>query len=1015
MSFCWTSPPVAGQIAPYVFSLVGKEQGLPPDEEHAFLFQDSRGFLWISSLSALYRFDGALVKPYLPDSTRKNWLHPGFIQHKLLEDKQGRIWITNGNAVFYYHPLKEQFFRISAGDSSQGYILLHINPDGRLWGLKGGTLFFRQNGKSVFPENGSFSGPNARYAAETDAKGFLKRVIATPVMAPGFEVLDIAGGNVISVQSFNPPLGKKEPDIYVERLQADNDTLVWLCSKGRLIAFNPRAPERLKVYLPEGWPDADVNVVATLDSNRLVVGTRKAGLWIFNKQSRRFEARLNKGQGNFSMSSSDKIESAFTGSKKSHLWVSFSNQGLGSASLFMPKLQRLENVNGLKLRDARFASKDLYGGFWFVNAAEAVHVLNDNSAYAVKLPENLPISSIWNFFTDSHGRPWLHAGGKIFYIPANSRSWERLPVVLDKEITKAITPLRDGRLLIITNLQTFAIHERSPGIFIKSNPIKEIEIADEKVLAFPLSEGYLALQGIKESNLQIYKTDGNDFRKIAEMPHMPYTNKSIWDKARESIWLATTDGLKRISNDFQTVESFFQGNEWLDRVGVKDVLLDKFNRLWLAGPDMLVLFIPESDSVRIFRQEELRAGPFLFATAVAASDGRFFFGARDGVIAFDPERLKPYPDAPRPYIYDIQINGAQLDSLNPAALKTLELTYHQRNIRLTLAAIGYYLPQYTRLQYRLKGSDKDWQITKPGEHLNYRLIWGKGQVFQMRAIGPNGQQSPPRELAISVAPPFWLSWQFIFGSITALAGIVVLIVNYFVKKRLKEEANRQKLIEEEWSRMMNDLHDGIGFDLTAIRAMSERASRNIQDPEIRDQFERIYRRALDGMRSMGEIFRVTEDQAAGIDVFIEFLYQRSKEYLDSMGLEQAFNWPADLPAAEVGAEQRQNMWLVLKESLNNTSKHAAATKVVIDLWLDGRFLFLRVRDNGCGFDPSVPRSGRGSRNMPKRMQSIGGTYSLESSPKGTVILLSCPVKFSFRPAKRWAIFRKKSNSSNLDH
>ncbi|MBK8655510.1 MAG: hypothetical protein IPN20_16745 [Haliscomenobacter sp.] len=975
---------------------------MPADEEHAFLFQDSRGFLWISSLSALYRFDGALVKSYLPDSARKNWLHPGFIQHKLLEDKQGRIWITNGNAIFYYHPQKEHFYRISAGNSSQGYTLLHIDPDGRLWGLKGGVLFFRQNGKSVFPENGSFSGPNARYAAETDAKGFLKRVIATPVMDPGFEVLDIAGGKVISLQSYNTPFSNKEREIYVERLLADNDTLVWLCSKGRLIAFNPRAPERLKVYLPEGWPDADVNIAAPLDSNRILVGTRKAGLWIFNKQSRRFEARLNTRQANAPVLSPDKIESAVSGSKGSQLWVSFSNQGLGSASLFLPKLQRLENVNGLKLRDARFSSKDLYGGFWFVNAAEAVHVLNDNSAYAVKLPENLSISSVWDFFTDSFGRPWLHTGGKIFYIPANSRSWKRLSLELGKETPRAIAPLQEGKLLMITSMHAFTIHERSPGVFQKSNPLKGIEIADEKVLAFSLSEGYLIIQRAKELKLQIYKTDGNDFRKIAEIPHMPYANKIIWDKARESIWLATTDGLKRISNDFQTVESFFQGNEWLDRVGVKDVLLDKFNRLWLAGPDVLVSFIPESNSVRIFRQEELRAGPFLFATAVAASDGRFFFGARDGVICFDPELLKPYPDTPIPYVYDIQINGAHLDSLNPAELKALELTYRQRNIRLTLSAIGYYLPQYTRLQYRLRGFDKGWQTIKPGEHLNYSLIWGKGQVFQMRAIGPNGQQSPTRELAISVAPPFWLSWQFVFSSIIALAGIVALIVNYFVQKRLKEEVKRQKLIEQEWSRIMNDLHDGIGFDLTAIRAMSERGSRNNPDPDAREQFEKIYRRALDGMQSMGEIFRVTEDQAASLDVFLEFLRQRSKEYLDSMGLEHQFLLPQGLPYAEVGAEQRQNVWLVLKESLNNTAKHAQATLVRISVWKEDRTLFLRIQDDGCGFDPSAPRPGRGTRNMPKRMRSIGGSYAVDSSPqKGTTILLSCPLKRPFRPPGIW--------------
>ena len=988
------------------FQIIGQEQGLPIDQEHAFLFEDSRGFLWISSLGALYRYDGTLVKPYLPDSARQDWLRQGYIQHRLLEDKQGRIWITIGKDIFYYHPRKERFFKLSSGEKHKEYRLLHINPDGKLWGLKGKRLFFRKNGKTGFPANGSFSDRVARYASQTDDRGFLKRVIATPVIDPGFEILDLLTEKEALNRSFLTGSEQGAFSILAGRVLADKDTLIWLCSQGKLVAFNPLAPGALHAYAPEGPGDADVHLAVHLDQDHMIVGTRTSGIWVFNKKSRKFEQQLNKsgkhaGDGqNMSF-----IESALADRKGTHLWVSFNNLGLGTASGYSPQLTRQERFNPIPLGNAKFASKDISGGVWFIRSDEAVHLQGDGTATSLKLPEGLQISSVWTFFTDIQGRPWLQAGGEIFYIPANSRSWKKVPLLEKREALKAISPLPDGRIFVFTDSLAFYLRETAPGVFKRSEPLLGMEQEEGDKVVFSLPDGYLAVQNLTSYSIQIFQNTGQGWQRIARLSSIPFVQSAVWDQARKSIWFGTTDGLRRVSlNPIQT-DSYFHGDEWLDHAEIKGLLIDDLHRLWLAGPDVLAMYIPEGDSVRIFRQEELGAGPFMAKAAVTTSDGRFFFGARDGVISFDPEQLKPYPYAPKPYIYAIQINGVPWDSLNPAELTTLGLKYSHRNIRLTLSAIGFYLPQYIRIQYRLKGYDQDWQAIKPGEHLNYNLTWGKGQIFQMRAIGPNGQQSPVRELQISVAPPFWLTWWFVLVSIAALAGVVALIVNYFVQKRLKEETQRQKLIEAEWGRMMNDLHDGIGFDLTAIRAMSERASRNIQDTEIREQFERIYRRALDGMQSMGEIFRVTEDQSAGLEVFVEFLRIRSKEYLDSMGLEQVFKRPEALPDAQIGAEQRQNIWLVLKESLNNTSKHAQATLVRIEIWEENRTLFLRIQDNGCGFDPSIPRSGRGSRNMPKRMHSIGGSYALESSSTGTTISLSCPLRMTLRSQKFWKRFK----------
>ncbi len=984
------------------FQIIGQEQGLPIDQEHAFLFENSRGFLWISSLGALYRFDGTLVKPYLPDSTRKNWLRPGYIQHHLLEDKQGRLWVTNGRDIFYYHPLKERFFLLNSSLTTDEYRLLHVDPDGRLWGLKGKRLFFRQHGKTVFPLNGSFSGEVARFSSQTDDRGFLKRVIATPVISPGFETLDMVSETKAVNRTFFTVTQPGEKPIQAGRVLADNDTLIWLCSQGRLVAFNPLAPGSLRAYVPEILPDADVNLAAHLDPDRLIAGTQKLGIWVFNKRTRQFEQRLDEATGHSGKDRmAGKIESALASRQGNHLWVSLKNEGLGNARGFFPPFSRQEALNNIPLGNAKFASKDLYGGFWFLRSDEAIHVLGDGTAEALKLPQGFQLTSVWNFFTDNQGRPWLQAGGMIFYIPANSRSWKEAPVLQPQEELKAVAPWPDGRIFALTDSAGFFLRETSPGVFKRSEPLQGMEQEDAAATVFSFPEGYLAVQNMATFSVQLYRTTEKDCQRITRLFNIPSVVNAVLDQTRKSIWFATTDGLKRVSLDSFKTESYFLGQEWLDHAEIKGLLMDDLHRLWMAGPDVLVRYIPEGDSVRIFRQEELGAGPFNSKAAVAASDGRFFFGARDGIISFDPERLEPHPSAPEPYIYAIQINGAPWDSLNPAALSRLRLKYSQRNIRLTLSAIGFYLPQYIRIQYRFKRYDEDWITIKPGEHLNYNLYRGKGQIFQMRAIGPNGQQSPVRELYISVAPPFWLTWWFILISGFVLVGVVVLIVNYFVQKRVKEEAKRQKLIEAEWGRMMNDLHDGIGFDLTAIRAMSERASRNIRDPEIREQFERIYRRALDGMQSMGEIFRVTEDQSASLEVFVEFLRIRSREYLDSMGLEQVFRRPEVLSDAQVGAEQRQNVWLVLKESLNNTAKHAHAAQVKIEIWEAGKTLFLRIQDDGRGFDPSMPRSGRGSRNMPKRMHSIGGSYALESSSKGTVISLSCPLKTPLRSRKFW--------------
>jgi signal transduction histidine kinase len=87
----------------------------------------------------------------------------------------------------------------------------------------------------------------------------------------------------------------------------------------------------------------------------------------------------------------------------------------------------------------------------------------------------------------------------------------------------------------------------------------------------------------------------------------------------------------------------------------------------------------------------------------------------------------------------------------------------------------------------------------------------------------------------------------------------------------------------------------------------------------------------------------------------------------------------------------QALYRVIQEALSNIARHSSATQVDIHLaWLDGR-LRLTIEDNGSGFNPeSNANHGVGLHSMSERVEGLNGTLTIESSPRGTKILIDCP-------------------------
>ena len=101
--------------------------------------------------------------------------------------------------------------------------------------------------------------------------------------------------------------------------------------------------------------------------------------------------------------------------------------------------------------------------------------------------------------------------------------------------------------------------------------------------------------------------------------------------------------------------------------------------------------------------------------------------------------------------------------------------------------------------------------------------------------------------------------------------------------------------------------------------------------------------------------------------------------------------PVELPAYTLGAEVRHNLYLAIKEALNNVVKHSGATVASLRLEYAAGKVTLTIEDDGCGLEQSPGKrvaasgrtsSGHGLVNMKRRLEDIGGRCELSAMPGG---------------------------------
>lgn len=228
---------------------------------------------------------------------------------------------------------------------------------------------------------------------------------------------------------------------------------------------------------------------------------------------------------------------------------------------------------------------------------------------------------------------------------------------------------------------------------------------------------------------------------------------------------------------------------------------------------------------------------------------------------------------------------------------------------------------------------------------------------------------------------------------------VELIEKATMKALMKQEAERQeyekqiavlRAQQDERLRISADMHDELGSGVTAIRLLSEIAMAKTKENPL-DEIARISNNANDLMSKMNGIIWSMNPGNDTIASSIAYMRSNAVEYLDNFMLTYDLTAPDHIPEIELSGNRRRNLFLVLKESLNNIIKHAQASHVRINFDCDETHLKITISDNGKGIkNEKLNEYGNGLKNMQRRMENIGGTFSI-ASVNGTVITLTLPL------------------------
>lgn len=1008
----------AQSFDPY-FTKIGTEKGLSHKKINCIL-QDRRGFMWFGTEDGLNRYDGRYFTVFHSEPNLSSCLS-GNIITDLYEDKRGVLWIATkdgGMTRYDYRQAPSQQFKQYKHD---------IN-----------------NPRSI-PENGINK-------IIEDRQGYLW--LATS------DNYTIRFNK--RTEKFDPPVNI-EGARSIRSFALDDHDILWVGREGRgLLKINTRtlAFEEDGRYadLYAKLPHNSITAIFKDKTNTFWLGS-------WDNKVYRYPASKKLGLGRSPQEPPPGIPAdemvSFAEDNHNQVWMAGRNTGVSVYNRSTHQVYQLRHrpfVEGTITNDhANVVYIDRNGIVW-VGTDNGLNKYNPLFSSFVQhwLPNNNKKNIIiYDFYKDEQQKLWIGTNEGIFTQEAGSNTYEYRMVVYKNQklaVTKFFADT-DKNFYIGTDYTLFKYHPASNTVetlpHTEEDPVMSrlfssriVSVIRDTLQGHPVLMvspygHYLAWYDLKESKW-VSRSDQRQ-NIISRFDIRDNLISKLYADKGGNTWLATNKAglgswkgssglpIKYYSNDIRNRYSLSSnhvsdilgtknGNFWVSTYGgglnyvnriagkithisasgnlIEGIQSDARDNLWMICNGDIHKYETGTKIYSSYELPFLKSSEGLRGYVYRDQQNNMYAAGINYFITFNPGKVSRIIHNPQVYFTDFKIfNKSFSHWLNK---RNIILNYSQNFFSIEFSA-----PEYSgdnvSYSYMLEGADKSWIRIGKHNSVNYSNLAGGTYRFKVRASNwKDSELSDYKSLVIIITPPFWLRWWFAVLIIFIISAIAYFFYQYRVNNLLEQQAIRNDIAQ--------DLHDQIGSTLSSISVYSE-VAQIYQGQEklhqLNNILETISLTANEMINDMADIVWAINPKNDHLNSIILRIENFARPLCKVKEINFSFKHNAKSQENIATTWIRKNLYLILKEAVNNAIKHAQCKNLEVELKLVSDMIDVKVKDDGIGFvsdadfsgDVTGSLGGNGMNNIRLRAEELKAKLFIDSKPgSGTVIHLQVRIK-----------------------
>lgn len=1022
---------------------ISVDNGLSQSEVYCVL-KDSRGYVWIGTQDGLNRYDGYQITHYKHNPFDSTTLSHDQIM-SLAEDAHGKIWVGTVNGLNRYDPVTGQFRRFwdLIEPNRRRYGLTTVNAVradrfGTLWAATSWGLK-----RLIFRNATDYDVVHYSIESEDDRRA----QIVNKLLLDSDGVLWIGTGSGLACLSIGKPAlpAKKPapvkllacstrqpyqlPDSWVRSLASDEYGTVWVGTSSGVSRINPNLSQA------ETYPEIQQRVgdqpITSLHIDRhkiLWIATPEKGIFRFkiaSDQHVRYVDSIEEDLFGKKGLKTSSINTVYEGpaTHEDVVWIGTHDAGLQLYSRSKNSFRQWPTITHRQHSSAAglvFAvTTDHVGKLWIGTHEGLIQIDRLTSAMQrfqanPKNPYSLGSDKIQCLHEDRRGTLWIGTSEGLYqYDRTNNRFLRQLSAI---KPAPGISEKREGILSLYedragnlwvggysslrridakTGQVTTYQHDPKDSNSLRAFIVYAVQ-EDQRGMIWVGTGFGLNKIDVKTGKVTHYENNPNDPNSLIGEQVLGF----LYD-SKNRFWICSNKGFSQMQIGRNGEEQFthFTEQHGLPNELVYGALEDERGRIWMSTNLGLSCFDPEKKQFENYDiNDGLTINEFNMNAYHRAEDGELFFGGIGSLVSFLPMRMVKNRHLPHTVLTSFKKfeKPVNVDSLL-AQKGRIEILPGENFFSFSFAALDYTNSHKNQYAYLLEGFHDGWIESGVRRYVSFTNLKPGDYILKVRGSNSDGLWSDDNMLRIpiTVLPPFWQTWWFLALLVTVIGGMVWLIYNYRVRKKVQYllELERVTLAENERVRKMaaQDLHDEFGNTITRISMLTEIIKSKLNGhgaeigpllTKISDNSNRLYQGTKDFIWAINPEHDNFLEIAIRLKDFGDDVFDRSPITFEATGITD------DLRKTVLPVGTSRHLIFLFKEAMSNTLKHSHATSAQIHFALLNRRIEVQWKDNGIGIQASTKSSvGNGLHNIRSRAGKIGGKVDISSENRvGTTVL-----------------------------